>query len=566
MAGVISSLGMGSGVLTSDVIDKLKANDKKLIIAPIDKKLALNAEKQKSMDLFGSLVTSFTSSVSSLQDSSMYQKRTVSGSNDDVSVTADTGVALQRFSISDTKLATADVIQSGSFKASSNTVASGAGNLNLNINGKNYKIAYNASMTYDQLKDKINDVAGSDVTASILQNNSNSYGLVVTSKNTGKDQQITMTDLSGKLNDTLKSDSLKSAPFKSNKTTIATTAGTLTLTAGGVDTTLKYNASTTLDQLADMINNDPTASESAHASVIRNEDGSYSLVLTPKSGAENQPVTICDQAGGTLSSNLVEGLKNDTGGMTDIQKASDASFKYNGITLTRPTNTIKDITVGITINLLKDDGSTTIDITQDAKPIKDSLQSLVDSYNTLTKQVDTMTLTDTEAGKVGLFNGDNSLRSIDRDIKRILTSSDANGLSLTQYGIDIKKDGTLSFNSAVFDKKMAENPEAMASYFSGKTSLSPTGQSVTTKGVFNTLYDDVKKLVDKNGTLTTLTDGLETDAKSLASDKEKALASLKSKYDTMTKRFIAYDSVINNMNSKFSSLKQQIQMKVNGKS
>ncbi|MBU0633325.1 flagellar filament capping protein FliD [bacterium] len=565
MAGVINSLGMGSGVLTSDVIDKLKANDTKLIINPIDNKLTKNADKQKALDLLSSLATSFSSSVSSLQDSSLYQKRTVSGANDDVTVTADTGVALQKFSISDTKLATADVIQSGSFTSPDKNVATGSGHLNININGKNYKIAYDANTNYDDLKNKINDVAGSDVSASILQNNSTSYSLVVTSKNTGKDQQITMTDLSGNLNGTLKSDTLRSGPFKSNKSAIATTAGTLTLTAGGVDTTLKYTASTTLSQLVDMINNDPVAGASTHASMITNEDGTYSLVLTAKNEAQGQPIVICDQAGGTLSTNLVEGLKNDVGEAADIQTASDATFKYNGIMLTRPSNEIKDITVGVTINLLKDDAKATIDITQDAQPIKDAMQSLVDSYNTMTKQIDTMSLTDTEAGKVGLFNGDNSLKSIDRAIKRILTSSDSHGLSLTQYGLDVKKDGTISFDSSTFDKKMAEDPEMMANYFSGQTSFGPGGRSIVTKGVFSTLYDDLKNLVAKNGTLTTMTDGLTTEAKSLKEDKEKALASLKSKYDTMTNQFIAYDSIINKMNGKFSSLKQQIEMQINGK-
>ena len=169
MAGVINSLGMGSGVLTSDVIDKLKASDTKLIVTPIDNNITKNADKQKALSLLESLVTSFTSSVSSLQDSSSYQKRTVTGSDDNVDVTADTGVAVQKFSISDVKLASADVIQSGTFSSPTKNIASGAGKLNLNINGKDYKIAYDEKTTYDDLKTKINDVAGSDVTASILQ-------------------------------------------------------------------------------------------------------------------------------------------------------------------------------------------------------------------------------------------------------------------------------------------------------------------------------------------------------------------------------------------------------------
>ena len=47
MAGLISSLGVGSGVLTSDVIDKLKANEQNLTITPIDNKITLNVKAEE---------------------------------------------------------------------------------------------------------------------------------------------------------------------------------------------------------------------------------------------------------------------------------------------------------------------------------------------------------------------------------------------------------------------------------------------------------------------------------------------------------------------------------------
>jgi flagellar hook-associated protein 2 len=184
--GAVSSLGMGSGVLTSDVIDKLKTNDTNLVIAPIDKKIATNTQKQTSMTTLDSLATSLYGASSSLEDSTLYQKRTVAGSNDNVSVTADTGVAIQNFTISNTKMATTNVSQSGSFTSSTNTFATGSGKFNLNINGTDYKIAYDGTTTYDDLKTKINDIAGKDVTASILQTGDTSYSLILNSKTTGQ--------------------------------------------------------------------------------------------------------------------------------------------------------------------------------------------------------------------------------------------------------------------------------------------------------------------------------------------------------------------------------------------
>lgn len=581
--GALSSLGIGSGVLTSSVIDQLKSNDTALIITPIDNKITTNTNKQQSMSLLGSLATSLTGSVSSLESSSLYQKRTVSGSNSAVSVTADTGVAVQNFSISNTKLATTNVSQSGSFTSSANTIASGSGQFNLNVNGTDYKIAYDGTTTYDDLKTKINDIAGADVSASILQTGDTSYSLILNSKNTGKAQQISLTDLSGKVNSTLKSDNLKSDAFSTSTDIIAAstpagTTNTLTLNAAGVNSTFSYDNTTSLSNLAKMINNDPIAGANVSASVIKNDLGTYNLVLTAKGPAENLPISLTDQSGGTLDSRLlfdanapvgspIGTATATSGNMSNIQAASDASFKYNGITLTRSSNTISDITVGVTINLLGTDSTSTanISITQDAQPIKDAMQSLVDSYNSMSKQLNTMTLTDTTTGKVGLFNGDSSVNGIDRDIKRILTSSNSSGLSLTQFGININRDGTLSFDSVAFDTKMAASPDTMASYFSGKTTIDTNGNATTTDGVFNTLYTNLNNLTKSSGVLANLTTGLTTEATLLQNNKTTATNSLNARYNTMTQQFIAYDAIISNLNNQFSSLSQQISMAVNGK-
>jgi len=581
--GALSSLGIGSGVLTSSVIDQLKASDTSLIITPINNKITTNTNKQQSMSLLSSLATSLTGSVSSLEGSSLYQKRTVSGANSAVSVTADTGVAVQNFSISNTKLATTNVSQSGSFTSSTNTIASGSGQFNLNVNGTDYKIAYDGATTYDDLKTKINDIAGADVSASILQTGDTSYSLILNSKNTGKAQQISLTDLSGKVNSTLKSDNLKSDAFSTSTDIIAAstpagTTNTLTLNAAGVNSTFSYDNTTSLSDLAKMINNDPIAGANVSASVIKNDLGTYNLVLTAKGPAENLPISLTDQSGGTLDSRLlfdanapvgspIGTATATSGNMSNIQAASDASFKYNGITLTRSTNTISDITVGVTINLLSTDSTSTanISITQDAQPIKDAMQSLVDSYNAMNKQLTSMTQTDATTGTVGLFNGDSSINGIDRAIKQILTSSSGSGLSLTQYGININRDGTLSFDSSAFDTKMAESPDAMAAYFSGKTTIDSNGNSSTTDGIFNTLYTNLNDLTKSSGVLANLTTGLTTEATSLTSDRTRATDALTAKYDTMTQQFIAYDSIISNLNNQFSSLSQQISMAVNGK-
>ena len=691
----LGSVGIGSGVLTSDILDQLKDAERSTIINPIDKSIETNSQKKEALDLLSSLTSTLKSSAFAMKDSSLYQKREVANTSEDVEVTAKDGVRLQEFSISDVKLAQKNVIQSGSFSSEDSKVASGDGTLNLNIDGTDYKIEYTANTSYDDLKTKINDIAGDGVTASILQTGDEEYRLIITSDETGKDQQIGLVDLSGNLDDSLKSDIYKSDVFDKKTDEIASDAGTLTIKTAGGDTTFKYDSTTTLQQLADKINtndNDGSngnadSSENVYASVVEDENGKFSLVLTAKNPAEDDSDITIEDNSGNLDTKLVSGVDgsatNDDGDISDIQTARDASFKYNNISMTRSSNTIDDIQLGLEIKLLKDDADANISITQDTQQLKDELQTFTDSFNSMQKQLDAMTLADLDAGKVGVFNGNNSINSIGRSLKKLLTERDVeSGLALANFGLEVDRTGKLKFDSSVLDKKLKEDPEAVANYFSGKTdvksiglvneidglegtntvtsgkfnsedspitpvggvgkmmislddgtttdeysilynhntsledlkdkinnlknengdqvleasieevtetvngaevtkyqlkidkkeagdqeiSISDDPVSVTNRndGVFEKLYNNLKGLNTLGGTILSLNDGLSHEGKQLEENRTKSLLSLNARYDTMTSRFIQYDSMINSLNNSFAALEQQIAMSVNG--
>ncbi len=636
----LGSVGIGSGVLTSDILDKLKAAEKSTQINPIDKNIEKNSKKTEALDLLKSLTGTLKSSAFAMKDSSLYQKRTVSNTSEDVEVTARDGVAIQDFSIKDVKLAHKNVIQSGSFTSKDSTVASGDGTLNLNIDGTDYKIEYKSDTTYDELKTKINDIAGDKVTASILQTGDDEFSFTITSDETGKDQQIGLVDFDGNLNGELKSDIYKSDVFDKKTDKIASDSGTLTIKTAGGDTTFEYDSDTTLQQLADKINknendgdsNNADSSKNVYASVVEDKDGKFSLVLTAKNPAEDDDITIEDNSG-NLDTKLVSGddgsAENDSGKVKDIQTSRDASFKYNGISMTRSKNTIDDIQLGLEIKLLKDDADANVSITQDKQPIKDELENFVTSYNAAQKQIDAMTLADMEAKKVGIFNGNNSINGISRSLRKLITERDKeSGLALANFGLEIDRTGKLKLNSSDLDDKLKEDPEAVANFFSGKTTVVgdfdkykdsfvrfAKKEDITFKeledriddgtydlndklfddeeftfddikdlknsevtsynykmestihkdGIFEKLYGNLKSLNTSGGTILSMSDGLSKEGKQLEENRTKSLLALNSRYDTMTSRFIQYDSMINSLNNQFSALQQQISMAVNGK-
>jgi flagellar hook-associated protein 2 len=244
--------------------------------------------------------------------------------------------------------------------------------------------------------------------------------------------------------------------------------------------------------------------------------------------------------------------------MQEIQAARDASFKYNGITLTRSKNEITDLTAGVTIDLLQNSGSTNISIAQDAQAISDEISTMVTSYNTLTSQLNDMTTSNPITGAVGIFNGDNSINSIRREINRIITASNSSGLSLPNFGIDLNEKGVMSFKSATFLAKFNTNPTIAEAFLSGSTTVDSSGNTKTTDGVFSTLQNLLESYTKTNGKLTTLTTGSADEFKALSSSKIRSQALLDARYATMSARFAEYDSLISKLNSQFSSLKQQI--------
>ncbi|WP_310439294.1 flagellar filament capping protein FliD [Sulfuricurvum sp.] len=463
MAGTVSSLGIGSSVLTADVIDKLKAADTANIVTPIDNKITLQAQKDSALDLLNSLLGSFKSSVSSLSDDTLYQKRTVSGNSDAVSVSALSGSAIQSFSISDTVMAKKSILESGSFSSTTATVSSGSGTMSLAIDGETFNMDYTSSTTLTDLKESINTKAGAKVTASILQTGANEYHLVLTSKETGADQTISLSD-----------------------------------SAGGT---------------------------------LKNELKTYDVATNPT-------------------------------GVQSIQTASDASFKYNGISITRASNSVSDLIIGVTINLLQDGGSTNIGISQNTTAISDEMSNLATSYNTLTKQLDEMTLADLDNGKVGIFNGDNTIKSIKREITKMLTSMNSDGNSLAQYGIGLGEDGTMTFTKSEFDTKMSSDATGLEAFFSGSTSES----GEYTEGIFGYLDELLDSYTSSSGLMSNLLNGSDTETKALKEERTRAADLLTARYDTMTARFAMYDAIISKLNSQFSSLQMQIDAMANSSS
>lgn len=190
--GKLSSLGLGSSVLNYDVIDKLRKADEKSLIAPVDKKIELNIEKQKELvEIKGSLVE-VNQHVKQLSDYSTFIQRKVDVSGDAIKATADPGVPIQNISIDVKNIAQNDINEIGTKFASRDAVfANEDGVLDFYSNKKSYRVKMQKGMTLNDMAQAITDATDGNVLGVVIKTGGQKpYQLMINSKDTGEDNKI----------------------------------------------------------------------------------------------------------------------------------------------------------------------------------------------------------------------------------------------------------------------------------------------------------------------------------------------------------------------------------------
>jgi len=240
----ISSVGVGSSILTQDVLDQLRAADEAGQIKPVELSLANEGDKKDALKLIDASMTNFIDSINEIKSQSLYDERKTDVTGSSVTVSADANSDIQDFTLNVTTLATKQIEQSGAFTSDTELIANGAGTMNLNIDGQDFTIDYDATTTLKDLKASINSVAGDKVDATIVQINSGEFRLFVSSADTGTTQNITMTDDSGQLKDTRATTGMTAiqcgvdAAFTFNGQAITRTSNTFDDLIVGLDVTL----------------------------------------------------------------------------------------------------------------------------------------------------------------------------------------------------------------------------------------------------------------------------------------------------------------------------------------
>lgn len=331
-------------------------------------------------------------------------------------------------------------------------------------------------------------------------------------------------------------DSYQSKGFKSRSETLTgiTKEESLTLSVGDKSVDIKVGPSTTLEDIINQINDG--AGDAIKASIVNTggENGYKMILQSKESGEKNQikfsvkgdnpdalqgakdvleklgfmtnQTEIKDDQGNTTGYNLTINTADPTAGGKQLQKAQDAKFNFNGIDITRSSNSVDDLIIGVTFNLnnVDEKNSTTgalkesvITIGKDTDAVVKSLKSMVTAYNDLISNISTATSYDRENGVAGTLNGMSEITGIKRKLQNLFESSNSDGKSLQNFGFSFTEKGVLSVDESKLKDTISKDYEGFKSFFTNSTEYKNAG--VFGKETINTNLKDISGKLKING-------------------------------------------------------------------
>ncbi len=274
-----------------------------------------------------------------------------------------------------------------------------------------------------------------------------------------------------------------------------------------------------------------------------------------------------------------------------ISTADDAIIKYEGITITRPTNKIDDIIPEITLNVHdKTEKTATLSVKPDTEASKDALIQFVGEYNQtvaklnilsqnkpeLVQELDYLSKEekDEEMKKLGLFQSDFSLTNIKSNMQSIVSanylfSDQAEYTMLSQCGISTNASGFSGSYSAsrlrgyleIDEKKLDSALENHLDEIKSIFGFDSDGDLIIDSGIAYKLDKQIGAYTQTGGILALKTSTLDSKIKSsesriakLEDQMEDKEAELRNKYGSMQGTL---SSLENQQNSITNFTKQQ---------
>ncbi|MDZ4030923.1 flagellar filament capping protein FliD [Kluyvera ascorbata] len=351
------------------------------------------------------------------------------------------------------------------------------------------------------------------------------------------------------------------ATQKDTKTAIATSDSTLTIQQGGDKdpVTIKISAAnSSLSGIRDAINN---ADAGVSASIIKVADGQYRLSVTSNDTGKDNAMTLSVSGDTALQSFMgYNGTSTDTSnGMKESVTAQNAELTVNNVAIENSSNTISDALEDITLNLNDvTSGNQTLTITQDTSKAQTAVSAWVTAYNTLLDTFSTLTKytavdvgSDSQDTSNGALIGDSTLRTIQTQLKSVLSNSlsTSSYKTLAQIGITTDPtDGKLELDNDKLTAALKKDSSGVGALIVGD------GKST---GITTTIGSNLTDWLSTKGILQAATDGVSKTLNKLTKDYNAASDRIDAQVARYKEQFTQLDVLMSSLNSTSSYLTQQ---------
>lgn len=327
-----------------------------------------------------------------------------------------------------------------------------------------------------------------------------------------------------------------------------------TFTIGNATFTIDEN--TTLDNIISQINNSEEANvfaswDAANGKLILRSTVEGASYINIEAGTSN----FTDVMGLTVTERDSSNNITSTRLITAAQElGQNAIVNINGTDITSSSNTVtSDISriTGVTLNLksvnTSETGETTLTIAQDTEKVTSAITEVIDSYNSLMSEIDSLT------SLTGELHGETTLKSIYSSLRNTMNSAietDGAYSLLSQIGIS-----TTAASSAMADDTVSltlDEDALLEALANNQDSVKEL--LLGTNGIISTLKTTVDNTLYSGGYFTTKETSLTTQVSNMQDKITKKQESVDTYQARLESQFAAMENVIAQLNANYSSL------------
>jgi flagellar hook-associated protein 2 len=340
-------------------------------------------------------------------------------------------------------------------------------------------------------------------------------------------------------------------------------AGTMTLQLGSWDqpplnflpqvgrdpVSVTVTASDTLQTLRDKIN---SAGAGVTASIVSDSSGARLAVRSNDSGLDNGfRIQVADADGpavadGTGLSRFAFDPENGAIDMNQPTPGRNALATVNGIPVESASNELGSVIEGLTFRLRKEGASADIAVSSDRTAVKTAIQGFADAYNALSKAIAEQTKYDPASKTGGPLQGDSSATGLLRQLRNLVNAgSGASGTfpRLSDIGLELQRDGTLSVNATKLDRATANLAE-LKKAFANVDTANPGND-----GFARRYAQLAQRVLGVDGTLTSRTEGLREQLSRNSEDQARLETRIERFQARLVAQYTAMDANLSRLNA-----------------